>query len=72
MGLFKNVTIHWNTVALTKGLLLERDLEKSNGTLIFEDGQSQNTFSITVQKDGLPELEEIFIVQLLNITGGSY
>ncbi|XP_047139693.1 adhesion G-protein coupled receptor V1 isoform X1 [Hydra vulgaris] len=71
MGLFKNVTVHWSTEKVSTDLFLELDLGNSSGTLFFENGQKENTISIFVIDDNIPELEESFIVQLLGVTGAN-
>ena len=48
----------------------ETDLEAVSGNVEFQDGQSIGNITITIRSDGRPELEEMYMIALKNITGG--
>lgn len=46
------------------------DLDVVSGGVVFQDGQSTGAINITVRRDGVPELEEMYMIELMNVTGG--
>ncbi|MEM6691348.1 MAG: DUF4347 domain-containing protein, partial [Planctomycetota bacterium] len=49
-----------------------QDFTPVTGTLVFEAGQSQQTFSVPLTNDTVPEGTETFTVELTNVSGASF
>ena len=72
-GTFGNVTVQWQIMAqvLTDeptGTSL--DFMATSGQVSFAEGSSEENLTVNVLMDGVPELDELFRVQLLGTLGG--
>lgn len=61
-GSLGRVVVQWNV----SGNFTDGDLSPLSGELVFENGQTSQNISITVQKDMVPELREAAYVRLDN------
>lgn len=41
------------------------------GSVVFQDGQSNGAISLEILRDGIPELDEMYMIELINTTGGT-
>ena len=68
-GSVGDVSVQFRTVNGTA--LSGMDYVHANGTLVFSDGQTQNTFTVQVMRDYLVEPDESLQLFLTNATGGA-
>lgn len=64
-GDLSNVTVYWETDPSSEGELLSR-----SGNITFGVGQISQNVTINVAQDEIPELDESFIVSLVNVSHG--
>lgn len=68
-GLFGLATLHWRIAINGTQLLPGLEFEHAVGELIFLNGQSEQNLELHVLADGFPEYNELYTVELVNVSG---
>jgi G-protein coupled receptor 98 len=71
-GTFGQVSVLWQIVDADSGLFVPPgdDLRSTSGVLVFNDTVSQSSIEVLAIRDGKPELDEKYIIELTKVTGG--
>lgn len=74
-GTFGNVTVFWRALfvnsltGVTTPAVAQTDIDVPADSFTFSEGQMTEDFTITILSDGIPELEELYMIELLNTSG---
>lgn len=63
-GSFDGVTLTWEVREVASGLVATRDFSPASGVVVFEDGETLQTFVVAASDEDDPELDEDFMVVL--------
>lgn len=68
-GRYGTVSILWR-VTLNSSIISDgQDFLPTSGSVAFLEGERQQFFDITVLSDGLPEFDEVFAIELQDLSG---
>ncbi|XP_061753493.1 adhesion G-protein coupled receptor V1 [Nerophis ophidion] len=67
-GIMGNVTVHWQIQSESD---IAEDFLISSGTALIREGQREAEIIISLMADSVPELEELYTVQLTDVGGGA-
>ena len=63
-GNFDGVTVTWEVREAVRGVVAIEDFDPATGYITFEDGEIQQSFTVTALDETVPELDEEFVVVL--------
>ena len=70
VGTLGNLTIEWEITDNADGSLATTDFQPARGNVTILDGQSQAVLAIRAMDDGIPEVAEGFMVNLVRVVRG--
>jgi G-protein coupled receptor 98 len=75
-GSYQRIEVYWRALylntstGLTTPAVSQIDLGVVAGTIVFENHERMKSFDVIILDDGVPELEEMYVIELVNTTGG--
>ena len=76
-GTHGTTIVYWQALfvdpesGVTQPAVPQTDLSFVAGSVVFQDGQSSGAISLEILRDGIPELDEMYMIELINTTGGT-
>lgn len=73
-GTYGNVTVYWRAFLMNGNGLIpalpQTDIDVVADSIVFLEMETTGYITLSVLSDGLPELEEMYVIELYNTTGG--
>ncbi|KAF7200055.1 adhesion G-protein coupled receptor V1 isoform X2 [Nothobranchius furzeri] len=67
-GVMGNITVHWQVQSDSD---ITGDFLASSGSVMIPEGQREAAITLSLMPDTVPELEELYILQLTSVEGGA-
>lgn len=67
---FFSIQVLWRVTSVS-GADPSQDLTRTSGTLMFDPGDNEKNIEVGVRADDVPELDELYTVEILSVEGGA-